>query len=275
MPPAHTMSHESKDAMNQLADIVGLPADTHLRRIALSTTNLAETPAVVACNEVSSWQLGSGRGCLRVVGGPSKTGKTVAAAHCAMRAARSDERGSEAVRFVTARDLVMDELVLSASFKKRADGRPPEASTMYELDKVFEYEFLGFPASYGFREEARGRIKSYGGAELLVIDDMGKEPFAPNEEPYSSSPIVSLIERRIERGDRTLVTTSLSRKEFARRYLGGRLTSRLFMQGTTPECTVVRGDPPAGHEEDMRWDAAVDRYAIEPWLPWFVWVAMG
>lgn len=70
--------------------------------------------------------------------------------------------------------------------------------------------------------EISARVKRYLDCELLILDDLGTEMATS----FSQSALYSLINGRLLRGGKTIVTTNLSQEELRRRY-SAQLASRL------------------------------------------------
>lgn len=71
-------------------------------------------------------------------------------------------------------------------------------------------------------EDASARVKRYLDCELLILDDLGTEM----STSFTQSALYSLINGRLLRGGKTIVTTNLSQEELQRRY-SPQLVSRL------------------------------------------------
>lgn len=71
-------------------------------------------------------------------------------------------------------------------------------------------------------EDASARVRRYLDCELLILDDLGTEM----STSFTQSALYSLINGRLLRGGKTIVTTNLSQEELQRRY-SPQLASRL------------------------------------------------
>lgn len=84
------------------------------------------------------------------------------------------------------------------------------------------FELQKFDRAGAEAEEASARVRRYLDCELLILDDLGTEMTTS----FTQSALYSLVNGRLLRGGKTIVTTNLSQEELQRRY-SPQLASRL------------------------------------------------